>query len=268
MDAARESGDPYGPVSFSALRDRVGMRDSGQFNYHLGKLVGPFLDHDTEGYRMRYTTLLVVGAILAGTYTERGDADPVTVETPCPRCGGLVEATYEDDRGVVQCTDCEDVFSSAAIPPGALEGYALEEYPQVFKRWTTRLMGEMQSGFCLACTGRVRTRVAVTDPGAYGNANGDTPEVVVHYECQRCPEAAHTSLGVALLDHPAVVSFHWDHGIDTRGVTLWDLSWLYGDHAHVVHEEPLRFECRAELDGETLTLTVDESLEVLDIVRG
>jgi hypothetical protein len=267
MDAANESGEPYGAVSFSELRDRVGMRDSGQFNYHLGKLVGPFLERDGKGYRMRYTTLLVMGAILAGTYTERGDAEPVTVDSPCPSCGGVVQATYENDRGVVQCVDCEDVFCSASIPAGALEGYDREEYPRVFKQWTTRLMGEMQSGFCLACTGRVRARVAVTAPGADGNGRGDDPEVVVHYECQRCPEAAHTSLGAALLDHPAMVSFHWDHAIDTRGVDLWDVPWLYDEHAHVVSEAPLRVECRAELDGETLVVTVDESLDVLDVVR-
>ena len=31
------------PVPFSELHDRVGLRDSGQFNYHLDRLVGHFL---------------------------------------------------------------------------------------------------------------------------------------------------------------------------------------------------------------------------------
>ncbi|MFC7228113.1 hypothetical protein N0B31_11940 [Salinirubellus salinus] len=265
MDAAKESGDPYAPVSFSELRDRVGTRDSGQFNYHLGKLVGPFLDHDEAGYRMRYTTLLVVGAILAGTYTERGDADPVAVDTPCPVCGGLVEATYVAERGEVACTECGEVFCSAAVPPGALEGYDPAEYPEVFLRWTGRLMGEMRSGFCLACTGPVSPRVAVAAPGEEGNARGETPGVVVHYECERCPERAFTSLGAALFDHPAVVAFHWDHGVDTRDPTTLGLAWLYDDHAHVVSEVPLRVECRVELDGETLTLTLDDGLDVLEV---
>jgi hypothetical protein len=267
MDAAKESGDPYAPVSFSELRDRVGTRDSGQFNYHLGKLVGPFLDRDGEGYRMRYTTLLVVGAILAGTYTERGDADPVAVDTPCPVCGGVVEGTYEAERGEVACTACGEVFCSAAVPPGVLEGYDPAEYPEVFLRWTSRLMGEMCSGFCLACTGPVSPRVALTSPGAEGIARDAASEVAVHYECERCPEAAHTSLGPALFDHPAVVAFHWDHGIDTREADTLGLAWLHDDHARVVSGDPLRVECRVELHGETLTLTVDGSLEVLDVVR-
>jgi hypothetical protein len=265
MDAANESGDPYAPVSFSELRDRVGTRDSGQFNYHLGKLVGPFLERDGEGYRMRYTTLLVVGAILAGTYTERGDADPVPVDTPCPVCGGVVEGTYEAERGEVACMECGEVFCSAAVPPGALAGYDPADYPEVFLRWTDRLMGEMRSGFCLACTGPVSPRVTVAAPGEVGNVDGGSPDVAVHYECERCPEAAHTSLGAALFDHPAVVAFHWNHGVDTREADTLGLAWLHGDHARVVREDPLRVECRVELDGETLTLTVDGSLEVLDV---
>ncbi|MFT4933083.1 MAG: DNA-binding transcriptional ArsR family regulator, partial [Natronomonas sp.] len=37
-------------ASFSELRDAVGMRDSGQFNYHLDKLVGPFVAKAEDGY--------------------------------------------------------------------------------------------------------------------------------------------------------------------------------------------------------------------------
>jgi DNA-binding transcriptional ArsR family regulator len=31
--------DPHEPTAFSDLRRAVGVRDSGQFNYHLGELV-------------------------------------------------------------------------------------------------------------------------------------------------------------------------------------------------------------------------------------
>lgn len=39
-----ESGPDEEPgLSFSSLRERVGVRDSGRFNYHLEKLAGPFI---------------------------------------------------------------------------------------------------------------------------------------------------------------------------------------------------------------------------------
>lgn len=255
MDAAREADDPTAAVSFSELRERVGARDSGGFNYHLAKLVGPFLDHDEAGYRLRYTALLVMGAVLAGTYTERGSADPVAIEAPCPVCAGALEATYEDERAEVACTDCGETFSSSSLPPGALEGYPREAYPELFERWTARLMDDMRSGFCLACLGRVEARVVV----------GET--VRAEYRCRRCPEYAVSSLGAALLDHPEMVGFHWDHGVDVRTVRSWELPWLHDDHATVAVEEPLRVDCTATLDGSSLTLTVDERLRVLDVRR-
>jgi hypothetical protein len=271
MDATREADDPNAPVSFSELRERAGVRDSGQFNYHLGKLVGPFLDHDEEGYRLRYTTLLVMGAVLAGTYTEYGSADPVAVGTPCPACGGVVEATYEDERAAVACTDCGESFSSSSLPPGTLEGYDPADYPDLFERWTGSLMGVIRRGFCIACHGRVDPRLALREgePDGNGERDGDGSgdDLTVRYDCRRCPERATSSLGAALLDHPTVVAFHWEHGIDVREANSWELPWLHDDHAVVTGEDPLRVECTATLGDESLTLTVDEELEVIETVR-
>ena len=265
MDAAREADDPRTAVSFSELRERAGVQDSGGFNYHLGKLVGPFLDHDEDGYRLRYTTLLVMGAVLAGTYTEQGSADPVAVRTPCPACGGVVEATYEDERAAVACRDCGESFSSSSLPPGVLEGYPPASYPELFERWTASLMDVIRRGFCIACHGPVDARIVRGEDGKEEDGAGDC--LIVQYDCRRCPERATSSLGAALLDYPAVVAFHWEHGIDVREARSWELDWLHDDHALVTSEDPLRIECTATLGDESLTLTVDEGLEVLETTR-
>jgi DNA-binding transcriptional ArsR family regulator len=46
----RALGEVGRPLAFSELRERVGVRDSGRFNYHLQRLVGVFLDCTEEGY--------------------------------------------------------------------------------------------------------------------------------------------------------------------------------------------------------------------------
>ena len=58
---------PDEPVPFAELQGRVGMRDSGGFNYHLGKLRGSFVRR-TE-----------VGEALASVLDATG---PVLVEIP------------------------------------------------------------------------------------------------------------------------------------------------------------------------------------------
>ncbi|MEF8884798.1 MAG: helix-turn-helix domain-containing protein, partial [Haloarculaceae archaeon] len=53
-------------ATFSELREAVGMRDSGQFNYHLDKLVGRFVRKTDDGYELTLAGLYVNGAIEAG----------------------------------------------------------------------------------------------------------------------------------------------------------------------------------------------------------
>lgn len=44
-----------GVVSFTALRRQIGMRDSGQFNCHLSKLLGTFVCRTDDGaYELTY----------------------------------------------------------------------------------------------------------------------------------------------------------------------------------------------------------------------
>ncbi|WP_458187142.1 ArsR/SmtB family transcription factor [Haladaptatus sp. NG-WS-4] len=253
------------PMSFSELRDAVGMRDSGQFNYHLGKLVEQFVRKTDEGYRLRLAGWQVVGAILSGTYTESGNTDPVSFDHPCPSCGGTVVATYEDERMHIRCADCKELFEAASIPPGALEGFAPEELTQRFEQYMRGLVGHARLGICLSCQGRMSPKLS-TDPDPENGVDlEDTP--VVEYRCRRCPEVVSVSLGTALLDHPAVVSFHWEHGIDLRTVSSWSLAWLTDDRPVVESETPLRVRLRVELDGDVLELVVDESLSVVETVR-
>ena len=42
------------PVRFCVLRERVGIADSGRFNYHLGKLRGSLVVTDDDGYRLTH----------------------------------------------------------------------------------------------------------------------------------------------------------------------------------------------------------------------
>lgn len=45
-------GEADGALAFSVLRERVGVRDSGGFNYHLQRLVGTFVERADDGYAL------------------------------------------------------------------------------------------------------------------------------------------------------------------------------------------------------------------------
>jgi hypothetical protein len=69
--AAAEALPDGDALSFSTLRERVGVRDSGRFNYHLDRLRDRFVDHGPDGYR-----LTSQGVAVAATVT--GVATPLT----------------------------------------------------------------------------------------------------------------------------------------------------------------------------------------------
>jgi DNA-binding transcriptional ArsR family regulator len=56
--------------SFSELRTRVGTRDSGQFNYHLGRLRGSLVEKTAAGYELTELGLVVGATVLDATATE------------------------------------------------------------------------------------------------------------------------------------------------------------------------------------------------------
>lgn len=85
------------PLRFSELRERIGMRDTGRFNYHLGELRGRFVREVDGGYVLGHAgerVVLVAGdldpagaAALADAYerTNDDDACPVCGEADCER---------------------------------------------------------------------------------------------------------------------------------------------------------------------------------------
>ncbi|MFB6299987.1 MAG: winged helix-turn-helix domain-containing protein [Halobacteriales archaeon] len=66
-------------MSFTDLRDQVGVADSGRFNYHLQRLTGHFIEDTEEDDTLRYPDRKIAHAILAGTFNERAVMDPVAV---------------------------------------------------------------------------------------------------------------------------------------------------------------------------------------------
>src|SRR6056297_2885902 len=72
LRALGDAGGPNGavPLSFSELRERAGVAESGRFNYHLGELVGHFVGRSDEGYELLFPGVKVYQSIRAGIYTE------------------------------------------------------------------------------------------------------------------------------------------------------------------------------------------------------
>lgn len=259
-------------ATFSELREAVGMRDSGQFNYHLGKFDGQFVAETDDGYRLTAPGAQLVGALLSGAYTKTVDVAAVDVDGDCPRCGSPLEFTYEDGTATIACDDCPHV-NRFWVPPGAFAGYDAEAFPDVAMRYSRQFVRRSRDGFCPLCDGRMRATVtAIADTVDDDADPGDVPDWVeqvpaCRFDCDRCSEAVVADLGSTLAEHPAVVSFHYERGVDARTAPIWRFAALDTDSARFERRDPVRASVSYEADGDELTVTVDGSLSVVETAR-
>jgi len=251
-----------GPLPFSELRERVGADDSGRFNYHLKKLTDHFVRRSDDGYELRTAAIRVLGAVFAGTYSDSTErVEPIQVGTECYECGGPVEARYEEGHVAVQCAECEAAYMEFVVPPGILYDREREDLPVVFSQYVRSVARHAATGFCPFCLGPMVPALGDESIEGRGLVGGT-------YTCQRCDTTLRAMAGAFLLDHPSVVRFYDDHGIDVRTTPLWEFDWLYDEDASWYEsDDPPVARIRMAIDGDGLSLRVDEDLRVLEATR-
>ena len=254
LQALRDAEEPR---SFSALRKDVGIYDSGRFNYHLGELEGRFVRNAGEGYELTYAGRQVVGSIRSGIYTDRAALEPVDAGE-CFDCGGALQATYEEEMVEIGCADCEQTVSMFGAPPALLEGFDRLELPLAFSRWVVTAFQRTSWGFCPDCSGRARLSHTET-------AQELEDILTVVYTCEVCELSLQAPLGVVVLNHPTVVAFHDDHGIDLQETLVWQIPWLFEDHTAETSEDPPRLCVTPEVDGDRISLVLDGDMSVVSV---
>lgn len=251
--AERLRESPENPVlGFSDLRRAVGMRDSGNFNYHLGKLEGRFVTSTEEGYRIAAAGLRVVAAVITGAYGGHERLGPEPLGEDCPVCGGGLTATYEDGLVRVACPAGHEFRNS--LPPGAVDDRGLEGVIDLLTRTTRQDLELALSGSCPLCYGRLSWSA---EPPSGPMAEFETG-------CPRCGARVEVPAAACLLDEPETVAFFHDHGVDIRERPLWAPE-LFRDVT--VSAEDDGVEVTIEQDGELLRGRLDGSLEVRELVR-
>jgi DNA-binding transcriptional ArsR family regulator len=241
---------PGGEATFSQLQSAVGMRDSGQFNYHLNKLVGRFVQKEDNRYRLSSAGVLVLGAIFSGSYTTADRVPPYAFGDTCLSCGATLLATYEDEQARVFCPTCPTFSLNTYVPPRILEQYGRDKVHVALDHWGRLTVETLRLGICTNCHSKV-------DPELRHEAE-DVDVTLLAYECERCPKGGLLSLGMYLMRDPAVVSFHHEHGVCLESEPFWRLPFLMEESGDLVSEEPVVVEKRIRAGEEVLVATIRE----------
>jgi len=290
MGILRALGDADGPLSFSELRDRVGTRDSGRFNYHLERLAGHFVRKTGDGYALGRPGRRVIEAVLSGALTDDPAFDRTRVDESCEYCGASIEIRWHEGSVELYCTECAGRYAGRRRDPGgeteATEGY-LGQLPFPPAGLRERTPGEvlraawtwgnleilaMAAGICPRCSATVEYDISLCEDhdAADGacEACGDRYAAGVGVECTNCVFESGGVFVIVLLDHPALLSFLLDHDINpVSPESIRRNDAVHGDYEEeILATDPFEARFTFEVDGDTLALTV-KGTTVTDVAR-
>jgi hypothetical protein len=250
------------PAAFSEIRDAVGMADSAQFNYHLGKLTDQFVRKTDAGYELRTAGERIVQAILAGSFTRHPERE-VAIDDPCVRCGASLSARYADEELSIECPACGHGHGEYAFPPGGLHDRTDAEILAAFDQRVRHLHCLATDGVCPECNGRMATTIERGEDCCLGVA------VRAVHRCRQCAHERCSAVGLGLLDKSPVVGFYEDHGVDLAATPYWRLAWCVDDHpVTVLEEDPWRLQVDVTHGGDRLAVVLDGDLAIVETRRG
>lgn len=276
---------PESALSFAELRRRVAPDDTGNFSYHIGKLTDYFVRKTDDGYALRAAGEQVVRAVLTGTITSDPTLPGREIDEQCAFCGAPVEMAYDDEFINVRCTDCggvvkrdfpEGTYMNYSFPPAGLDGRSREEAVDAAHVLYDSKVTPMMKGVCPECAGKVQVSFEVCEdhrPGESGLCPTCETRFAVWsvYECTHCKYTRLSAMWFAALNHPEVIAFYRDHGLDEtipfRKLTGDNARFVRDITEAVVDTDPYRFRVSIPVGGETLVVHLDESLDVVDAER-
>lgn len=247
-------------ATFSEIFHEVAVEDSGLFNYHLEKLTGHFVEKTEAGYQLRHAGRKVVHTIVEGAFTERKTLGPFEVDGTCHECGEQLSAFYEHGWMAVECRECGEFGVYDSFPPQGVNDREPEAIMRTFDAHVRSKIGLISAGVCPECRGPMHSSILSGSPDHWSY---DGFEMIAHHRCQRCENQMWPAVGLHLIAHPAVRSFHFDLGIDHREVRFWNFQFAVTHHlAEIRSKNPWRVEVRVPADGDELHVILDGDLAV------
>lgn len=291
MEILQTLADADEALSFSELRDRVGVSDSGQFNYHLDKLVGHFLEDTDEGYGLRRAGERIIEAVVSGAVTESPVIEPTVIEWPCPLCEAPVELTYQQEWVALSCTECSGLYGGSivvgesappeqlehgylgglSLPPAAIQGRSPAEVLRTAWTWDVLERMATSAGICPRCSAPVEQFVDVCDEHDASSGIceecGSQREINHEVTCANCHYHQVGLFPVALNANTDLLEFITAHGYNPITPSADLLREMAGYEEELLSIEPFEARFTWTFDGDALTLTVDDDLNVVDVAR-
>jgi DNA-binding HxlR family transcriptional regulator len=297
MEILRALAGSEGPLSFSELRERVGMRDSGQFNYHLDTLEGHFVDKTDGTYELRQAGRQVIGAVLSGAITDSPVIEPTPIESACPVCGAETLVAFWEGRVEHYCSECAGYYGrtvpsseqratdtaedppeygylgSFQLPPAGTEGRSPAELYDAASTWGLLKLIAVASGVCPQCSARLDSgpRICEEHEAADGHCEhcDNRHAVQLEFRCTNCLYGGEAAFVVGLLADGEVLAFLATHGVNPVSPSdpaAYSAA-IMNYEEELVSADPFEARFTLALDGDELSIAVGSDLNVVEVTE-
>lgn len=272
------------PLSFTDLRNQIGLKRGGQFNYHLDQLVGHFVSKSDAGYELRAPGRRVVKAVLSGAVAESPATEREEIDQACQLCGGSIEVRYHEEAVETFCTECAGMWGShetaedgylgrKVLPPAGVADRGAEEMYRAAWIWTNLDFFAIASGLCPSCSATLERTVEVCDDH---NPEDDPCPACDHrysarlrVNCTNCILELSGSLPMTVVNETAILDFLTDHNLNPLlpDSTARVQQFFSDYHEDIISTDPFRAELTFTVEEKSITLTLDNTLSVIDSKR-
>lgn len=246
------------PVSFAELRHRVGVRDSGRFNYHLDQLQPRFIVRTDNGYRIRHAGRAAHGFIRAGAAPSDTVERSGPVDRDCPLCTEQLECSYEADTVVLRCPT-HDMVMTIPVPPSVAQSRSLGALVRAAETAAEVDLLAARRGQCDDCWGSMSVVMQAVD-------HPTDPEddlIAVRYTCDDCEQHLTMPLKLYFAEAPAVAGRLVDDDLDLDSMGLLERI----EHLEVITSQLTDDGGRItyQVGDEQLTIRFDETANVVEV---
>jgi hypothetical protein len=191
--------------------------------------------------------------------------------------------SYQEERLAGYCTECEGVYGDREtpdatndgflgylpLPPAGIRNRTVEEAERAAWTWGVRDMLAISKGVCPKCSARLKQTETICPEHdsmtVLCHACGNRHAVQVRSTCTNCIFDQEGAFVLKLMGTPELLAFVTSNGFDPV-IDHWEFGWKYDEE--VVLMEPFEARFTFTLGDESLTVTVDEELELVDVKRG
>lgn len=261
------------PVPFAELRGRSGYEGSGNFDYHLRKLVGTLVTGESDGYLLSPLGRNIMHALDTYATFEYETIEETVLAEPCPFCGGNLAGSYQREILQVECRDCDGLaedglFIFVQMESTTTTGLGVEQLLDAGVQMLEHRARSSMQGICWDCQSTLERRFECCENHASTGVCTDCQHrylMRVDVTCPNCGTAGRGPLLEYAMLVPAVRALFADHRLGTRQVGPWcyRLAALGAVEELDFGDGPLGVTYRFELDDDTVAVRIENRDDIV-----